>query len=193
MRQADGRWNVAALVPLPKFSDDTPEMFIEDATLILEDATRHAVAPLSLRGIDIKLTPGELASASGQLGSRPLVVTGTATGAPARELTFTGTISPRRRHARPADRNPRPRSLPRAARRHPRPAACTAAPPSSSTPAPTRPSASAPHQPGGAPLVWSADVSLTRGRLDYELLPQPLTELAAKIHADSEKLVVKQL
>ena len=65
VRQADGSWNVAALVPLPKFSDDTPEMLIEDATLILEDATRHAVAPLSLRGIDLKLTPGELAPGDG--------------------------------------------------------------------------------------------------------------------------------
>ena len=45
------------------------EMQIEDATLILEDATRHAVAPLSLRGIDIKLTPGEPASATGRTGS----------------------------------------------------------------------------------------------------------------------------
>ena len=62
VRQADGRWNVAALVPLPKFSDETPEMFIEDATLILEDASRHAVAPLSFRGIDLKLTPCALGS-----------------------------------------------------------------------------------------------------------------------------------
>ena len=94
VRQADGRWNVAALVPLPKFSDETPPMLIEDATLILEDATRHAVAPLSLRGIDIQVNPGEVAAATGRPGSHSLAVTGTISGAPARELKFTGTISP---------------------------------------------------------------------------------------------------
>ncbi len=45
----------------------------------------------------------------------------------------------------------------------------------------------------GAPLRWSTDVKVTRGRLGHELLPQPITELSADLSADSDKLVVKQL
>ncbi|MEX2091584.1 MAG: AsmA-like C-terminal region-containing protein [Pirellulales bacterium] len=192
VRQADGRWNVAALVPLPKFSDDTPEMFIEDATLILEDATRHAVAPLSLRGIDVKLAPGELASASGQTSSRSLVVSGTASGAPARELTFTGTISPddgtlelaieiRGLEVSPELAAAIPGPLPTQLHGVELYASADATIHLSRT------------TPGGTPLLWSADVSLTRGRLVHDLLPQPVTELAAHILADSRQLVVKQL
>ena len=63
----DGRWNVAELLPLPRFSDDSPAISIVDATLLLEDATRHNGAPLSLRGIDLKLaaapaTNGQIAA-----------------------------------------------------------------------------------------------------------------------------------
>jgi hypothetical protein len=192
VRQADGRWNVAALVPLPKFSDDTPEMFIEDATLILEDATRRAVAPLSLRGIDVKLTPSEGASATGRIGSRSLVVSGTASGAPARELTFTGTICPedgtldlaveiRGLEVSPELAAAIPGLLPTQLHSIELYASADATIHVSHT------------APGSNPLLWSADVSLTRGRLRHELLPQPITELAANISADSEKLIVKQL
>ncbi len=47
--------------------------------------------------------------------------------------------------------------------------------------------------PGNGPLQWSAAASLSRGRLRHPLLPQPLTELAAAIEADSQKLIVKSL
>jgi hypothetical protein len=56
--QPDGRWNTTqTLFPLPKFSDQTPEMRIEDATLVLDDTSRHSGAPLMIRGVDITLTP----------------------------------------------------------------------------------------------------------------------------------------
>ena len=192
VRQADGRWNVAALLPLPKFSDETPSMLIEDATLILEDSTRHAVAPLSLRGIDVKVTPGELASASGNLHSHTLLVSGTISGAPARELKFTGTISP--------DDGTLDLAIDiRALEISPELVAAIPGPLSSELhDVELYASADATihiarNTPGGGPFQWSAEATLSRGRLGHPLLPQPVTELAATIQADSQKLVVKDL
>ncbi len=179
-------------MPLPKFSDDTPEMLIQDATLILEDATRHTVAPLSLRGIDLKLTPSEVASASGRSNARTLTVSGTASGTPARSLTFTGTISPDDGMLDLAIEIAGLEISPELLAAVPGPltsqlhgvelyAAADATIHLSRS------------SPGDSPLVWSANVSLTRGRLVHELLPQAVTELAATVAADSDKLVVKQL
>lgn len=192
VRQADGRWNVAALLPLPKFSDETPPMFIEDATLILEDATRHAVAPLSLRGVDVQISPGEIASASGQPTSHSLKVSGTVSGAPAREFKFSGTISP-------DDGTLNLAIDVRALEISPELVAAIPGPlPSELRSVELYARADAAihlvrRTPGGGPFQWSAAATLSRGRLRHPLLPQPLTELAATIEADSQKLIVKNL
>lgn len=189
-RQSDGRWNVAALVPLPKFSNDTPEMFIEDATLILEDAARRTTAPLSLRGVDLKLTPCAPAATSGAAPSRRLSVNGTATGAPARQLTFSGTLS---LDDGGLDLTVDVRGLevsPELAAAIPGPAPCQLDDVElyASADASVRITRAA-----GSPFRWSADVAVSRGRLAHPLLPQAATELAAAISADSDRLVVKQL
>jgi AsmA-like C-terminal region len=195
VRQADGRWNIAALLPLPRFSDETPPMLVEDATLILEDATRHAVAPLSLRGIDITITPGEPASASGQTSSgspRSLKVSGTISGAPTREFKFTGTISPDDRtlnltiDIRALEISPElvaaiPGPLPPELRNVELYARADAT------------IHLARSTPGDGPIEWSVATSLSRGRLRHPLLPQPLTDVAATIQANPQKLVVKDL
>jgi hypothetical protein len=192
VRQADGSWSVAALLPLPKFSDETPPMLIEDATLILEDATRHAVAPLSLRGIDVQISPGELASASGQTSSRTLIISGKISGAPAREFKFSGTISP-------DDGTLNLAIDVRALEVSPELVAAIPGPlPSELCNIELYARADATIHlargtPGGGPFQWSAAATLSGGRLRHPLLPQPLTELSTTIEADSNKLVVKDL
>jgi hypothetical protein len=192
VRLADGRWNVAALVPLPKFSDDTPEMFIEDATLILEDASRHSVAPLSLRAVDLKLTPCPPDPTKGKIISRALTISGNTNGAPARSLTFTGTISPddgtfdfsivvQGLEVSPELIAAIPGPLPSEVHTVELYASSDAQVHLART------------GPGGENFRWSADVSLNRGRVSHALLPQPITELTGKITADNSKLAVKDL
>ncbi len=192
VRLVDGRWNVAALVPLPKFSDDTPEMLIEDATLILEDATRPSAAPFSLRGIDLKITPGENATAGGQRGSRCLLVSGTATGTPARELAFSGSLCPgdgtlditfdiHSLQISPELMAAIPGTLPTQLDEVVFHASADAKVTLTQA------------KPGGREIFWSAQIALNRGRLNHKLLPQPLTELKAEITADSHTLAIKQL
>ena len=38
VRQADGSWNLLSLLPLPRLSEEAPQLVIEDATLVVEDA-----------------------------------------------------------------------------------------------------------------------------------------------------------
>lgn len=191
VRSKDGKWNVAALLPPPKFSDDKPDLLIEDATLILEDVSRHAVAPLSIRGIDLKLSSGELAAAGGRPGPRPLLINGTATGAPAREFTITGSLCP---ESGMLDLTVEIHGLELSPDLL---AAVPGALPAQLPPIEFYAAADATIRLSrtavGKPLAWSTEVALSRGRLDYEPLPQPLTDLSAKIHADSAKLVVENL
>ncbi|MGD9631978.1 MAG: AsmA-like C-terminal region-containing protein [Pirellulales bacterium] len=190
--QPDGRWNVAVLVPLPKFSDDAPQVSIEDATLLLEDAEHHAVAPLSLRGIDIQLTPAPLAATAPRQAPGTLALKGTVSGAPARELTFSGTIAP---EAGTFDLNVEIRGLELS------PELIAAVPGRlhqqlggfelyASADATVRVGRTGSRD---AAVSWSATASAARGRLGHPMLPQPVTELAARIEADQSQLAVKQL
>ena len=187
--QRDGRWNLQSLYPFPQFSDQSPPMRVEDATLVVEDITRASPVPLTIRGIDIAYTPVQPDAAS--RGPARLQVEGTISGSPAREVRFSGQVgrdggsldvvlevrglevSPELLAAVP--RLPeRLRELQLAAR-----ADVTMRLARGAT--------------VGAPLNWSADVSLDRGRLDHQLLPQPLTGVSATLHADSDRLVTERL
>jgi len=185
----DGSWNVAMLLPLPKFGDAAPQVTIEDATLLLENAGRQAFAPLSLREINIKLTP--VVDAQGG-GKGALALEGAVSGAPARAITVHGTISPDDGifdlHAdiRGLEISPEllaavPGELPQKLYGFELYASaditCRVA------------------RPGrrDAPLAWSAVVSLARGRLSHPLTPQPVTELSATIEASQTQLSVKKL
>lgn len=192
VRQPDGCWSVAVLVPLPKFSDDAPQVSIEDATLLLEDAAHQVVAPLSLRGIDVKLTPARRAPNAVNNAPGALELTGTVSGAPARELTVSGTISPETGafdleiDIRGLEVSPElvaafPGALHEQLGGFEFYASADA---TIHVARPERPDAR---------LAWSATVSVARGRLGHPLLPQPVTELAARIKADQSQLAVQQL
>jgi hypothetical protein len=191
--QRDGHWNVQALCPLPKFSDQTPDMRIEDATLVLEDATSGSGSPLTIRGVDIALTANRehQAAPSGEPSDKRLQVEGTASGSPARELRFAGQCSKEDGsldivlEVRGLEISPELlASVPRL------PTRLRHMGLSARADATVRLSRA-----GGveAPLDWSADVALDRGRLDHDLLPQPLSGLTAKLHADASRMVTERV
>ncbi|HID76666.1 MAG TPA: hypothetical protein EYP56_11805, partial [Planctomycetaceae bacterium] len=79
VRQADGRWNVARLLPLPRFSQHSPEVVIQDGRIQVVDALRGSAAELRFRDVQLRFVPqpqrgrGEKASAvrrfAGTLGA----------------------------------------------------------------------------------------------------------------------------
>lgn len=187
--QPGGNWNVAVLLPPPKLSDDAPQVTIEDATLLVEDSRRQVAAPLSLREIDIKLTPtaGSSGAARGALA-----LEGSVSGAPARKISFRGTIAPElglydlTADIRGLELSPEllaaiPGLLPEQLYGFEIYA---------STDAICRIVREGRRD---APLAWSATVSLARGRLSHPIAPQPVTELSAEIEANQSQLAVKQL
>lgn len=186
--QRDGRCNLQSLFPLPKFSDESPQTQIEDATLVVEDATRPSRAPLTIRGVDITLAPAGQDSAT--LPSTRLQVTGTISGAPAREMRFAGQVG---RDDGSLDLALEARGLevsPELLASVPRlPTRLCQLQLSARADVSMRLSRAGVV---GAPLCWSADVTLDRGRLDHNLLPQPLTGLSAQLHADTNRLVTER-
>ena len=62
-RRDDGQWNVARLLPLPKFGDgkplgpDSPEVRIEDGTIYLVDMARTGTNSIELSDVNLLLTP----------------------------------------------------------------------------------------------------------------------------------------
>ncbi len=56
-RRPDGSWNTSQLFPLPKFGDRPPPSTIQEGTLELIDATAGGPRRLTMRNIDLTLTP----------------------------------------------------------------------------------------------------------------------------------------
>ncbi len=91
VRQADGQWNAAALLPLPHFSDQCPTITIEDASGTIEYPSASGNKIWSLKGVDLKLSPLEAASCP--VNALPhFHIEGTANGLPAREFRINGEL-----------------------------------------------------------------------------------------------------
>ncbi len=81
VRQADGQWNAAALLPLPHFSDQSPRITIEDASATVEYTAAPGAKPWLLQGVNLKLSP--LPPNSGQASTaKHYQITGNANGLP---------------------------------------------------------------------------------------------------------------
>jgi hypothetical protein len=209
-RRPDGGWSFQSLLPLPHWSDQSPEIVVEDATLVVEDPSRPNSRALVLRGVDLKLSPmndeadrtaspkGNLTPtqttllAVGALPERRFHVTGSATSSPARELKFSGTLNADKFSF---DLNFDIRSL------EVSPDLVASIPceiPAQFSELQLYGKADAKVRiwragPAVSDLGWSADATLSRGRLDYPTLPQPLTDLAFQVQSDAQHLSIKQL
>ncbi len=63
-RQADGRWNLTSLWPLPECGEVRPQVVIQDALVVLSDERQSSLSPLILRDVNLTLNgardnPGE--------------------------------------------------------------------------------------------------------------------------------------
>lgn len=83
-RCPDGTWSVEKLLPLPKFGDRSPEIIVENGTIVISDPQRVPPSTLTLRDVNLTLGPQE--SAPGTAGGEP-AVSGEAEGAKPQAVT----------------------------------------------------------------------------------------------------------
>jgi hypothetical protein len=193
IQQAGGVWNVQSLLPFPRFGEQAPEIEVEDATLTVKTAMRPGAGQITMRGIDITLKPMDQSMAPvGQRHDRRFHVVGTATSTPARDFKFYGTINADRSDG---DLTFELRSL------EVSPDLVAAIPcqlPSQIADIQLYGKADATCRvwrtgPSAAEIGWSTNVALSRGRLEYSKLPQPLTDLTFELQSDTRHLSIRKL
>jgi hypothetical protein len=189
VRAKNGRWNVASLLPLPRFSEQRPEIRIENTTIVVEDATRATPSTISLHDANLTLTPLQAADPHGKPARYRIV--GSVMGIPARELRFEGEVGTEDQYldlsvtvgglevtgnllaSLPGLEQVLPSGADVSARadielRVIRPAARAA-------------------------FEVSGKLKVDRGRLTYPRLPEPLTDLEIKAHFDRSRLHIESL
>ncbi|HJQ80638.1 MAG TPA: AsmA-like C-terminal region-containing protein [Lacipirellulaceae bacterium] len=189
IREGDGQWNVAALVPLPRFGGECPLVTIEDATVVFEDAACPQATPLNVRDVDLTLTRLEQ---SAEAGSTPRYrVSGTVTGLPVRELSCEGefgtadgafnlAVKMRGLEATPELLD----SFPLLEREHLHGAEISGR--ADADLYVTRLSAL-------GELNWTAEIKIDRGRLAHSRLSEPFTDVMLDARADCEGLKIDNL
>jgi hypothetical protein len=189
VRHADGSWNLTTLMPMPQFGTQSPAVRIEDATLIVEDATRPT-ATRTFQGIDLVLTPVSNESPA-VAGSQHFRVEGSAAGVPARELKFQGELGTNdgmlNVTVTVAGLEVSSETI----------AALPGVPANAmaGTEMSGRADAAVQITRAGAdqPLQWSAGITFDRGRVNHVMLPEPLTEMRFTALATPERLTIKRL
>jgi hypothetical protein len=188
-RQADGQWNVAALVPLPHFGGKCPLISIEDATVVFEEAQRPQATPFAIRDIDLTLMRLD-PTAEGSASSR-YRVSGSATGLAAREFrcegelctadgTFNLTATIRSLEVTPEMLA----SLPAIASQQIQGAELSGR---------ADLEFHATRQSPGDEATWTAEIKLDRVRLAHPRLAEPLTDSSLRAKADPNGLVIENL
>jgi hypothetical protein len=190
VKQADGRWNASALLPLPHFSEQTPRITIEDAAASLVDVAHPTAKPWSLQGIHLELRP-QATPADRPDGHKHYHVEGSASGLPARDFRIVGELGTTSGELDVAvtttglDVSPELlSSLPTPATEHLQGAQVTGL--ADITLHLLRPDSL-------APLRWSARFKMDRGRFAHRTLPDPLTDMTIVGQADPQRLVIERM
>jgi hypothetical protein len=92
VHEIDGRWNSAALLPLPHFGEKAPRIKIDNALATLEDATVPGTKPFSINDVTLQLTPSPSSTAANG-AAVALHVDGTTTSLPARSVRLAGELN----------------------------------------------------------------------------------------------------
>ncbi|HEX3600964.1 MAG TPA: AsmA-like C-terminal region-containing protein [Lacipirellulaceae bacterium] len=190
VRDADGQWNSAALFPLPHFSDQSPKITIEDASATVACSAEAESKPWTLQGVNLKLSPLPLA------GGQPSTAThyhieGSASCLPARDLSITGQLGGGDGLldiavvANGLDISP---------------ALCANLPAAATTRIGTAGISGQANVTlhlnranSTAPLNWSTEFLVDRGRLDHESLPEALTDVSLEGFANPQQIVIKRM
>ncbi len=189
VRQKNGSWNVATLLPLPRFSDQRPEIKIEHATIVFEDSFQATPSAISLQDANLTLTPIQADGPKVALSRYRIV--GSVTGIPARELRFDGEVG--------IEDGSLDVAVTVAGLEVTR--ELLASLPGLQPLLPTGAEASAradmqlnvKRKAAGATLEWTGALNIDRGRLAHPLLPEPLTDVEMAVLFDSNRLLIQRL
>jgi hypothetical protein len=195
-RKPNGRWNLVNLLPLPSCDGAcAPQATITDGTLELVDPALHrgATSGLMLRNIELSVAPEE------QAGEIVLRVRGTLAGDHVERVEIAGALDPvtckweLRGAVEGLEFSPRLRAA------LPQELSDTLAPLSSirgrtffgfyASRGPR-----AVHQPNTAPPIqFHVEGKISEGRIDDARLPEPLTDVEAKIRCDNSRIHIDEL
>ncbi|MCH8922348.1 MAG: hypothetical protein IIA67_04260 [Planctomycetes bacterium] len=199
-RRADGLWNVAGLLPLPKFGDDqplgpdSPEVRIEDGTIYLAELARTGANSLELREVNLTLTPrlADLSAAAESRGTT-LAVEGTLSNEHLQRFDLSGWLDPVSKRWSIAGAVKKLRITPEL---H------SAIPIDLAGPAEAlrwlrgtgQMQFSADFDPA-RPVAYQYNITaqLSDGRYDDPRLPQPVTDIAARLRIDNSTLEIEDL
>ena len=191
-RRTDGTWSASKLLPIPKFSEEPPQVTIEGGVVEIFDPLKNPSTTLTLRDANLRIEPAPPVE-GWPAGRTPLRLQGRAAGDHFHELTIDATFDPRGTawqmhgavegvelspdlcHSLPVDHpdkvvefeNVRGRAMAR-----------------------FRVAYRADAKP---PLDYEVAGEVTRGRIDDARLPYPLTELRGTFHFDPRNVVLKEL
>ncbi|NUQ65678.1 MAG: hypothetical protein HUU20_24675, partial [Pirellulales bacterium] len=190
-RRRDGNWSAAKLLPLPHFGDQPPEVAVENGTIEVFDPLKNPSSTLTLRDVNLVLSPPGAETPQEQRRFRRLQAT--LGGDYLRQIRIEGFVDPIRPEwnvngsidsleLAPELRDALPSVL--AARLEPL--------------ATFRGQANLAFRLGydpGRPEPLGFDISgqLVRGRLDDPRLPHPLSELRGRFHVDNAGLTLDDL
>jgi hypothetical protein len=199
-RRNDGQWNVAGLMPLPKFGEDkplapdSPEVRIEDGTIHVTDLTRTGANHVELRQVNLTLTPRltDLSTVAAPRGTT-LAVEGTLANEHLERFDLSGWLDPASKRWSIAGAVKKLRITPELHGALPIDLA--------------GPAEALRWLRGTGQLQFSADFDPTRpvayqynvtaqlsdGRYDDPRLPQPVTDITARIRIDNTTFEVEDL
>lgn len=194
-RQGDATWNAARLLPLPKFSERSPTVVLENGTVEILDPSKTPAGTLRLRDIQLTLWPPDAGTPPGTpAGTSPMQrVRGTLGGELVRRIQFDGWVNPRQQlldlggtieglEVSPELRAALPGSL------------ATDWPELEMLRAQVGASFRLGYQPTApVPLQFQVDGHLNHGRLDHPRLPHAVTDIQGDFQVSNEGFLVKNL
>jgi len=191
-RRPDGSYSSARLLPVPRFSDKPPPVTVENGTIEIFDPQKNPSGTLTLRDVNLTLTPPETSGTAGQ-SEGPRKLCGTMTGDHLRQVELRGVVDASRKswsiHGSIEGLDVSPELL----KGLPDPLAAKLAVAGELRGQAVLSFRASADASSDAALQWEVSGVLTRARLDDPRLPHPLTDVQTKFRLDNKQLVVEEL
>jgi hypothetical protein len=191
-RRPDGTWSAARLLPLPKLSEQQPEVRFENGTIEVFDPTKPVACTMTFRDVNLTLAP--ISAPDGRKETtRRKRIQGTATGDYFHQVSFDGEVDADRPALKLKGKIDGVEISPEL--RNVLPEGCAGnLSVLGSLRGQTEAEFKVCYDPA-APRPWEFEVTgqLFRGRIDDPRLPHPLTEIRATVHVDNQGFAIREL